>query len=464
MRLEGYVRVSRVGGREGEGYISPDVQREAIRAYASELGGEIVSWAVDEDYSGGNADRPAFQAALERLQADETDGLVVMRVDRFARSVADGARIVREILDRDQIFASCHERIDPRTPEGRYMLTSFLANAELFLDQAKAGWWMAKSRAVARGAHIGPTPIGYRRCENGVLEPDPVVGPVITELFRLAAGRTMGDTDLARWFTERVPRESRAYQPSEIRRWLRTRVYLGEVRYGELVNNSAHQALVDEDIWQRAQRAPGIQRRPTERFLLSGLLRCANCRYSMGGFSRGGAKHQTRVYRCGSRCGHGPVITAALIEQHLIDQVREHFTGVAVGGVTSREVGELQRELAAAEEEVRLFAADTTARRLLGEAEWQAALRVRVEARDTLRDRHDAVFAEHQVAAAVRDLDSLDRHGLADLLEGAIRHVFIRRGRGVPVCERALIIWSDDTREIEVAGPHRSGVFEPIRW
>lgn len=106
LRLDGYVRVSRVGGREGEGYISPSVQREAIEHYAAELGGEIGAWDQDEDYSGGNVERPAFQAALERLREGASDGIVVMAIDRFARSVADGAAIVREITERGQVFAS----------------------------------------------------------------------------------------------------------------------------------------------------------------------------------------------------------------------------------------------------------------------------------------------------------------------------------------------------------------------
>ncbi len=66
MRLDGYIRVSRVGGREGEGYISPDVQRESIEAYASELGGSIAAWHDDQDFSGGNTERPGFQAMLDR--------------------------------------------------------------------------------------------------------------------------------------------------------------------------------------------------------------------------------------------------------------------------------------------------------------------------------------------------------------------------------------------------------------
>lgn len=120
MSLDDHMRVSGGGEREGKGYISPDVQRQAITSYATELNGSIIAWHDDQDYSGGNTKRPGFQAMLE---------------------------LVREIIDRGQIFASCHERIDPRTPEGNYMLHSFFSNAELFLDQIKGRWETAKSRA-----------------------------------------------------------------------------------------------------------------------------------------------------------------------------------------------------------------------------------------------------------------------------------------------------------------------------
>ena len=208
LRLDGYKRVSRVGGRSGEGYISPHVQEEAIESYARELGGEIVAWHDDQDFTGGNIERPGFQAVLERLRVGQTDGIVVMKIDRFARSVADGASIVREILDREQVFASCHERIDPRTPEGKYMMTSFLANAELFLDQAKAAWQTAKSRAVARGVHIGPTPVGYQREPSQPLIPHPVYGPAITALFERAGSER--DAELARYMTTMAPRDGGA--------------------------------------------------------------------------------------------------------------------------------------------------------------------------------------------------------------------------------------------------------------
>jgi DNA invertase Pin-like site-specific DNA recombinase len=471
VRLDGYIRVSRVGGREGEGYISPDLQREAIASYAAELGGKIVGWHQDEDYSGGTVERPAFQHVLGRLRAGEVDGVVVMKVDRFARSVADGAQIVREIVDADQVFASCHERIDPRTPEGRYMLTSFLANAELFLDQAKASWWTTKARAVARGVHIGPTPVGYQRAKSQPLVPHPTYGPAITELFKRAAAGAAGDSALARWMSERAPRASAPWQPSEIRRWLANRVYLGEVRYGDLVNVEAHPALTDPATWDACQRAPGARRRAHSRFLLSGLVRCAHCRYAMSGFSYGGGRgRQIPVYRCGRGrtrgCAEPSVITAARLDDYVRTVVLDRLRGLELEAAGEGvDLAALDRDYSEAEAELRAFAADVGARRALGEDGWQESLGLRVADRDQKRGARESAYAASELVAVARDVEHLDHDGLRDLLAGMIRVVFVRRAaRGADASERALIVWSDDERLIDVPAPHRSGPFEPIRW
>jgi DNA invertase Pin-like site-specific DNA recombinase len=472
LRLDGYVRVSRIGGRQGEGYISPEDQRHAIEGYAHELGGEIVAWHDDQDFTGGNVERPGFQAALERIRSGKSDGLVVKRIDRFARSVPDGSAIVREIVDeRDAIFASCEERIDPKTPDGRYMLNSFLNNAELFLNRIKAGWWTAKARAVARGVHIGPPPIGYQREKSQPLVPHPVYGPAITELFK-RAGDAATDAELARWMTDRAPRESgQPWQSSEIRRWLSTRAYLGEVHYGSLVNLKAHDPLTDPETFERAQRQPGAPRRANGRkFLLSGLVRCSCCRYSMSGFNYGGADHATPVYRCGRArtrgCSEASVIVAKRLEEHVVGLVRDHLRGLQLEAVDAGiDLAALEREVADAEAELVAFASDLDARRRLGEGGWQSAFEARANDRDEKRAARDRGYSNSRVVAVPHDVDDLDHDALRDLLDGMIRHVFVRRRpRGAEAGDRVLVIWSDDPRAIDVPGPHRSARFEPIRW
>lgn len=467
LRLDGYVRVSRVGGRAGEGYISPAVQRDAIEAYARELSGEIVAWHADEDYSGGNTDRPGFQAVLDRLRAGATDGVVVMRVDRFARSVADGSRIVREIVDAGQVFASCHERIDPRTPEGRYMLTSFLANAELFLDQVKQSWWAAKSRAIARGAHIGPTPFGYDRIPRGQPGSGRLVpgrhAPVVAELFRRDSTRAYTLGAHARWLDEHAPRERRGrpvpWTETDVARILASRVYLGEVRYGQLVNPNAHDPLVSHDLWARCQRRRGERRSAHRGFLLSGIVRCANCRYAMAGWAYGGSDGATRVYVCRSKsCDQRSTILARTLEEHVLRLVEPALRRALVATDDHAErLAALDARIAELREERAAFAADLEARRLLGN-DWLPALEARTRALEqAIADRAAAV--EHMRLAELgrRSGTELDHDDLRDFLLGAVRHVFVRRVPGrrrAPVADRALVIWADDPREIAI--PSRS--------
>lgn len=474
LRLDGYIRVSRVGGREGEGYISPDEQRESIAAYARDLGGEIVAWHDDQDFSGGNTARPAFEAMLARVEAGESDGIVVMKIDRFARSTADGARIVNELVERDQVFASCHERIDPRTPEGRYMLRSFLSNAELFLDQKRSEWVTAKGRAIARGAHIGPTPNGYDRVPKGepkagTLVPNALYGPAMTELFRRAAGGKYGDSALAQWMTERAPRASGApWNSSEIRRWLSNRVYLGEVRYGELVNTNAHKPLTTEKTWRKCQREPGTRRTAAAPFLLSGLIRCAGCRYAMGGANHGGSGGSTPIYRCtrsNRGCPSPSVITAARVETFVIEQVREAQVRFREEAALSVDEEAILEAADLADREVEDFAADLTARQALGETRWRSALLLRTEDAKMKRGEADRVLAGRQTRTLLEaDIEDLDRHALRDLLLGTVGHIFIRRRRRGTAEDRTLIVWKADADTIEVPGPHRTGPFEELGW
>ena len=442
MGLIGYVRVSRIGSRAGEGYISPKVQRDAISAYASELGEEVAYFADDQDFSGGNTERPAFAEALDRLERGEHDGILVMRIDRFARSVADGARIVREITDRGQVFASCHERIDPRTPEGRFMLTSFLANAELFLDQTKAAWEVAKARAVARGVHIGGTPVGYRREKSKPLIPHPLYGPAVSELFQRAAGGRYGDTALARWMSERAaPEGRRGWNPSEIRRWLSSRVYLGEVHYGELSNTEAHPPLTDPETWRRCQREPRMQRRAHSAFLLSGLVRCDACRYAMGGQTHGGHDGAKPVYRCSNRsCPEPSVILCRILDGYVSEEVT-----VAVGRrklSAQRDVEELaeaERQLAQARAEFDDLAIDLEARRIMGAEKWRQALAVAAAEVERWEAKVAEIRERLDVSELAASVGSLDEHGLRDLIRGSVEVVLVRRGR-LPVERRALIV------------------------
>ena len=147
--MDQYVRVSRVAGREGESFISSDVQREQGEAWARLRGVEVPMVHEDLDQSGGKLDRPGLNALLARIRAGETDGVIVSKLDRLSRlGVADALRLVEEITDAGGSIAAVDLGIDPTTPFGEFGMTIMLALARMERRRMSESWEEAKTRAL----------------------------------------------------------------------------------------------------------------------------------------------------------------------------------------------------------------------------------------------------------------------------------------------------------------------------
>lgn len=181
----------------------------------------IAAWHVDEDETGGTQDRPGLVAAGERAVNGETGGIVSWRIDRFSRYTEGGLRDLRRLQERDARLAFVVEDIDTSGPVGRFVYTVMLAMGQYFLETIKAGWITAKSKAIARGAHIGPTPFGYARANDGTLMIDPIAGPIVSEAFAICARD--GLAAAIAFVEERAP--DRTWTTFTARRFLRQRVY-----------------------------------------------------------------------------------------------------------------------------------------------------------------------------------------------------------------------------------------------
>jgi DNA invertase Pin-like site-specific DNA recombinase len=92
-----YVRVSRVGGREGDRFISPELQREQIEAVARREGLQVVEVVQELDASGGDASRPGWNRAIEMVERGEVAGICVWNFSRFSRSVRDAVNALGRI-------------------------------------------------------------------------------------------------------------------------------------------------------------------------------------------------------------------------------------------------------------------------------------------------------------------------------------------------------------------------------
>lgn len=458
MRLDGYLRVSRRLGREGPGYISPDVQREAIERWAEYKGVEIAAWHFDEDESGGTHVRPALEAAVERAVSGETNGIVSWKIDRFSRYTEGGLRDLRRLQDVNARLAFVVEDIDTSGPMGKFVYTVMLAMSEYFLDNIKTGWRTAKTRAVERGVKIGPTPYGYRRRPDGVLEPDPAAAPIVTETFRRAAQE--GFDSALRYVVEHA--NGHRWTTTTLRRLLRARSYLGEAVYGDLVKVDAHAPLVPASVWAAAQPEQEEPRRPKRTFPLSGLARCASCGGPLVG-SRAGRGQ--RAYRCSSAarprrllepgtepCAAPAFTTAAPLEELVRSTLADRLHGRAyVGGDDPADaLAEAEQALAAATGELDSLLADTDLRRIVGAERFRRLADNAVQAVEANQAGYEAAArrAERQsvvnAAALVQDAELEE---LGEILRGLLAAVVVERGRG-PIVGRVRIIPRDAPDEI----------------
>src|SRR3954451_24339822 len=197
--LDAYVRVSHVRGRSGDSVMSPAVQADRIAAWATAHGHRIAKLHEELDVSGSTVDRPKLNEVMRRIEAGETGGIVVFKLDRFGRTLVDSLGLIERIERAGGTFASVSDGFDLSTETGRLVLRIMLSLAEFELDRIRANWRDARERAVARGIHMTAlVPFGYRRGDGGRLAAHPANGKIVMELFERRAGGA-GWAELIRW-------------------------------------------------------------------------------------------------------------------------------------------------------------------------------------------------------------------------------------------------------------------------
>lgn len=474
MKLDGYIRVSRVGGRSGDAFISPGEQKERVRAWAKAQGHRIAKWHEDLDQPGSKANRPGLNAAMERIEAGSTGGLVVARLDRFGRSVQDSANLLARIRAADGVLCTVAEGIDTSGYMGKFLADLFAALGELELARIRENWNAARKSAVARGIHVsGKVPTGYRRDEDRVLEPDPHAGPVIHELFRRRA-TGISWAQLARFLEEEkvvTPWDNEHWTIASVSTIIRNRVYLGEARAGDIVNPDAHEAIVTLAEWQAANKARGVHpgRSGKGTGLLSGVLRCGGCSYAMKpkmGRTRHGKdflEYSCKPDKAGGRCPSPASVKASVIEPFVLAHLFS-FAKNATAYTREEDGSDLDAEIATAEAE-RDAALDERLAKALGGPQSEVYLRT-VESRqarvDVLLEERAERDQEREPAQIEADLekvwDDLTLEDQRRILHSVFDSVFVwrtsddgRNGR-MPIAERARLFLAGEGPPVPIRG------------
>ena len=336
-RAVSVVRVSAQGDRAEEHFHSPDVQLDSAKRWARKRRERFVAHFPEIDVSGKRplVKRPGLLKAVEMIEAGQADHIVVAYFDRLVRSL----KVQLEVIERveragGEIFALDHGKLTNGTAATRLSTNMMGAVFQYFAEVTGEKVTAAQARAVARGvlpnSRIVP---GYIRGEDDVLVVVPELAPVVREVFeRRDRGATI--VELQAFLLERGVERSVAGVAS----MLRSRMYLGEIRFGELHNPSAHEPIIeDRGLFERVQRRTVLRGRQakSERLLARlGVLRCGTCGSRMVINSYSGN------YRCGDTsanpCRGRAAVKADRVEEIVLDAVRAYSAMADAHGRASR--------------------------------------------------------------------------------------------------------------------------------
>jgi DNA invertase Pin-like site-specific DNA recombinase len=149
-----YTRVS-TDQRLEQDFNSLDAQYDASQAYIRSQA--HAGWTVlrakydDGGFSGSNTERPALQRLLEDVRAGKIDVIVVYKVDRLTRSLADFAKLV-ELFDQHNVsFVSVTQQFNTTTSMGRLTLNVLLSFAQFEREVTPSAFATRSRRPNARG-------------------------------------------------------------------------------------------------------------------------------------------------------------------------------------------------------------------------------------------------------------------------------------------------------------------------
>lgn len=287
-----YTRVSTDAGLDQD-FNSLDAQYEAAQAYIksqAHAGWMLVRTRYDDGgFSGGSTDRPALQQLLEDVKSHKVKIIVVYKVDRLTRSLADFAKLV-ELFDSHGVsFVSVTQQFNTTTSMGRLTLNVLLSFAQFEREVTSERIRDKIGASKRKGLWVGGVvPLGYyakdrkisvvekeakvvryifrRYLELGnltLLLADLNTAGITTKVRPLSTGRTIGGIPFTR---------------GPLAYFLRNRFYVGEVQFKGEIFPGEQPAILDRTLFDAVQAKLEEQRtnhttaRSSTESLLMGLI------------------------------------------------------------------------------------------------------------------------------------------------------------------------------------------------
>jgi DNA invertase Pin-like site-specific DNA recombinase len=263
-----YTRKSTEHGLELE-FNSLDAQRDACEAYiksqASQGWKALPQHYDDPAYSGGNLARPALQQLLKDIDAGRIDVIVVYKIDRLTRSLADFAKLVEAFDAKSISFVAVTQQFNTTTSMGRLTLNVLLSFAqfERELSSERVRDKVAASRRKGKWTG-GTVPLGYD-AKDKKLVINKAEAETVRYIFKRylelqSFGKLVEDLDAKGIVTKRRDTKVRKFNGGilftygPLAYFLKNRVYIGETGHKDKWFPGEHAGIVDRKTFDQVQQ------------------------------------------------------------------------------------------------------------------------------------------------------------------------------------------------------------------
>lgn len=267
LRCAIYTRKSTEEGLD-QAFNSLDAQREACAAYILSQrheGWQLVPDLYDDGgFTGGNMERPGLRQLLADVRSGRVDVVVVYKVDRLTRSLADFAKIVDVLDEAGASFVSVTQAFNTTNSMGRLTLNVLLSFAqferEVIAERIRDKVAASKARGMWMG---GSLPIGYTAIDKKLV-PVPDEAETVRKIMRLYLD-SANVLDLAQKLEQigvvsklRMGRDGQVrggvpFTRGALHHLLSNRTYVGEVKHRGKVYPGEHEAIVDRELFDAVQ-------------------------------------------------------------------------------------------------------------------------------------------------------------------------------------------------------------------
>jgi site-specific DNA recombinase len=269
-----YTRVSTDAGLDQD-FNSLDAQYDAAQAYIrsqAHAGWTLVRTRYDDGgFSGGSTDRPALQQLLADIKAHKINVIVVYKVDRLTRSLADFAKLV-ELFDAHAVsFVSVTQQFNTTTSMGRLTLNVLLSFAQFEREVTSERIRDKIGASKRKGLWVGGVvPLGYQAKDRKITVVEQEA-KTVRHIFRrylelgslnllMADLRTIGIKTKVRPLANGKTIGGIPFTRGPLAAFLRNRFYVGEVRYRGEIFAGEQPAILDRKLFEAVQAKLDQQR------------------------------------------------------------------------------------------------------------------------------------------------------------------------------------------------------------